>query len=807
MALSVVEQYNYTADATVGAHANLGTVSNGIIRARRNGPKVTGNGADGMSGVFKTVNGSPGAYHEWTVNPDGGSALVYDLFVRAWKVNVDLDGYAIFLGGFTQVYFFYAYDTGTSRNRLKLSDASYFATSTVWGPDYAALPYEWINLRIAINKISLYHYDVVYMSRQNQSDPWDTLLTFTNQNMYENTTAFAGNNNNASTAQFAGRLFATVCSGNWADRYDNVPGLTWPENETDWYVDPVDGSDSNDGAEATPWQTWSKLMAEEGYGTFQACNPADRYIYTSDDSSLDWAAQSQAKTGDQYFSGLIRRRGDRISIVPASDNSEYIVDRSLEFRTPGITVKSTIVGTRPKLVHAQPIPASQWVLDGGGLTYVNTTASNINVCCWQDRRILTPVTAANSSAALALTDATEGTFWVSDVNGDIYIRPLKDVDLTTAPDGTIETSLITGGSATLMVMNGDDQGVEWLDLGYTTLAWGTDAVGGYCVGFGAGGLKTLCNCNIHDGGKHLMGNVGNGFAYSDMIVMGNFCQGGPGFSGPGGFTIDVDYCDQPADNPNVGNRVYKRNNVTIGNTTIAGTGKYTKDPNYPQYTTHSSGLGTVFPFTSYIFVNENYENSGACEIPEHPESTGKYKNCKLSYMQLGNNSTATSCTFRNCGQLGGTYDYCLAQFEETANTSSYSTFRWSDGFVTRITNSVLDLTSTRTASVWYHVFGHGWEVTISNSTIFLPPGVSLIQDASSVDLLLCKRVRWVLGDGASHAILKSYDDGATTANRTLAQMKTLGLDVGGIYVDPKSTSVDVEWSNLIKYNKKFAFFG
>lgn len=789
MALTIASQYNWTADQSTGG--SVGTIVNGPIPHRRNGPVVSGNGSDGMSGRIYLAPSGNSQTATWSSTDSG--IRIFDLFLRAKSIVSQSAGHTVYPFYLPNVYLFWAYDAtyGAVRAKLLLQAEGVYYTFPVWTDQ----PLEWIELRLAANKTGANTYNLEFMVR-NSSGSWTTIVSktaFNNGTALNTLTTGADTGGGAANTQgLIGRIFASIATASaWGDRYDDLPDTTFPSNRTNWYFDPVGGSDSNDGSSASPWKTFTKMVDEDAK-TFGSRFPANRFMDVNSEEIFSYSGLSQEEIANVLDSGLKIRASDNV-IIAYNDGVENVAELSVTLSTPGLTLRGARKDQKPKIVHAQPITAGSWTLVAGKTNTYQATFATADRFAWQNRRALTPIFAANSGAAgTAVEAASPGCFW-TDASGLMYVHAFNNINLTTAPNGTIETSLITGLGPTLISMSGDDQGVQGLDLGYTTLRKpnsAIDTVGGYPVGFGGAGLKSLTDCIIHDGGKHLVGDTGNR-ANSTFIVMNNILQGCAGWGGVSQ-TVFADYCSQTVGNDYTGNRSYYQNNKIFRNSMLMGTANYYHDINQSPYITHSNGGGTASPFSELMFVNEDYEfGGGAPDIQIEPTEI-IFKNCKFSRMASRNNALFTDCTFRNVGPLGGTYTRCLSVFdpEETGPSAVYC--RLDDGGITLIEKSVLVLDTINSVS-WF-VNTHGHELTIRDCTIFLKTGKYLISGATAADLITFTNIRWVTADGLDQCIFSDYDGVTITLSQLLGNDPGFDnlISTGDVYVPINETSISDE---------------
>lgn len=795
MALSILQRYNWAADQTTGGAA--GTIDGGTIVTRRNGPIISGNGADGMSPRF-FINGAGNQNYQWTGFTDtDGTIRVIDVMLRAEWMYTGNPAHIMYFCDGDRFACGVAMNAGFTSTEMFVGFYSGGAGANTALPSYANTPYEWINFRIVTRKISAGVYDVETMCRPSLQaggpGGWTTIHSLTSYNMGGgNTMARFGMSTFGAyaTQQFKGRVFGSVASAAaWSERYDDLPGQTWPSNSTTWYFDPVGGNDSGDGSSSAPWMTLDKLMDEDAK-TFQAPAVANRWVYTATGLPYDWTAYSLKVTGDLYWAGKIRSAGDRV-IIAYNNGLEIAVNRTLSFSTPGLRIGGPAFDQLPKLSHAQAIPASAWSVYSGNIYQATLSANRF---AWQNRRAMSPVFGANISAAAI--SMTPGTFYIDATK--MYVRAFNDINLATAPNGTIETSLVDGTGVTLLNLAGrtntnvlpirrdGDQVAEFMDLGYTTLRTMNspgEAVGGYPIGADGHGLNIIFRNKVHDGGKHLVGILIDRLN-SGIIIMDNEFTG---CSPTGGHTVDVDYCSQVTANTFVNNRAYRRGNRTIANAITAGTGKYHRDEQESQYICHSNGGGTASTHSSLIFQDEDYTGAGPSLDIQQDVAELLANDCKFTVMNARSNMVFNRCTFNRQGPMVGIYNNCLLTCQPRTSDASVAQAQLSTTNTCVLNRCVLDMNCTGVAMLF--AVSNGFTMTFTNCTIMLPAGIALLSGATNASTISFRGCRWVLGGGASQNLFLSYNDGSTTANRTLANLQTLGIDVGGTLVTPQSASV------------------
>lgn len=294
-------------------------------------------------------------------------------------------------------------------------------------------------------------------------------------------------NPSGSGSGFRGRygMPALYAMSSWADRLDAIPdAIDPPAGPRTWFVDPVSGSDSNDGTStATAWQTITKINAESEFcGLFPAASYA---------------------------------AGDTLTIDTRNANL-LLGTASFNILTSGLNVIQ-LGGGRSGTGEIQawtPILAGAWSGPIAGTTKVyqaTLSETNTHIVLWEDDKWLNHPTGANLAAVQSTLESTPGSFWTNGTT--IYLHPFGSTN--PGSDGKAYTRSYNRGASgvSAVQMLATDLRLSGLRVRKTCLANSAtnDAILGYCIqsNSAAGGVSRLENCYCDYGSKHIFGFTDN----------------------------------------------------------------------------------------------------------------------------------------------------------------------------------------------------------------------------------------------------------------------------------------------------------
>jgi hypothetical protein len=539
------------------------------------------------------------------------------------------------------------------------------------------------------------------------------------------------------------------------------------EQSNNWYINPVTGNDSSDGATpATAWKTADKVSVESQYSGMldsNALGPGNGDVLTIDTSGaplvIDTNTLSFATQG--------------LKVQPVSGQT-YIKCQAEEF-----------------LTNAAFTPTA-----GLGKTY-QTADTQTNVVAWQNDEWMWHVKAASYGAAAAVTnpktglttnypttgaalDAVSGSFYTDGTT--LYIHPFGDSNPTT--DGNIYTRSInrSGGLAAVDFMAGNYRAIGFYIRKTALVDSGDNDFGAYCfqdgVLSGSGLSSSIEGGYFAYGDKHCFGSTG-GVTASTLLILDTECEQGQPYCAFGGQTPFVSYSGATtADNVHLyqGCTCLTRSGL-IGSTAgdPVGTGG-------DIILSHNDGIGTSF--ASITLNNCNFASASA--------TIGATTNLVLTNQtQIGQvntycpNTTIQQTTFpyqfvsMESGASNLTVRNCL--FKPTFALSpapAYFGFLLA-GNVT-IQGCTFDLSGITGNSASYFQQGiiqrtGSLNLTFQNNAYIVPPGenLPLLYHASSSDTLTFDHNAYNLGAGT---ILARAPTGTTATDLTFAQWQALGKD-------------------------------
>ena len=588
--------------------------------------------------------------------------------------------------------------------------------------------------------------------------------TTTSFNMGGSLASFSGGWLNASGSESFPRkgrygMPSVYTMGSWSDRLVAISDvIDPPTGPFSWYVDPVSGSDTNDGlSTSTAWKTASKINAE------------------SSNCGLFPTTAGYAN-------------GDTLTIDTTSGN--LILDsttQSLWIQTRGLNVVQLgggLSGTGEIQAWKQ-IANNSFSLTSGTTKVYQTTDTDTSSVVWENDKWMNHPTGANLAAVQSTLESTPGSFWTDGTT--MYLHPFGDTNPTT--DGKVYTRSYyrNAGDGALQISVPDTR-MSGLRVRKTCIAHKStnDPGANYCFyGYGShGGTNLYENCYGDYGSKHVFGFTDNDVNRQTTV---NNCQAEQG-SPYSSQSTWVDYSSQST----TGTATTVYNNCVTNRTTglIGSTTGNTDPSNSEAWLCHNNGSSN-YQFATITFNNCTLNgkidtfgavyslrfNGGTCSggVPKSPDAL--FSQVRVSYGVLTCDQTGGATRVRNCivtpGNLfsgggeasaQGVVDYqgCLIDMRSTnSNTNDQCLFKRS-GSLNLIWKNNLFIGSPT------YRFGilNGNSLTVSptfNNNAYILNGTT--------------------------SVAYNYNDGSTTSNRSLAQWLGLGFDSGSI-TPTLSTSID-----------------
>jgi len=545
----------------------------------------------------------------------------------------------------------------------------------------------------------------------------------------------------------------SLCSmGAWEDRYDDLPSVIAPPVPPyNWYLDPTNGSDANDGSSpAQAWKTNGFVTTESANAGLFSREPG--WVNTGTLAPITAASFTADQLATMIDDGEIECIGDRL-IISSNNSDEQRVSSLLEIKTDNLRVTSDIPGTRAVLSTYKVV--SGWSKTGGYTNIYQATDSVANCVLWEDRKWMAHPKGANLAAVGASLDATPGSFWTDGTT--MYAHPFGSTNPTS--DGKVyERSVVNSANAGILQQS---RGGEIRDIGAVGTALvnpaGTDLIGGYGVSLWAeqtGGLGVCRNLFADNCGKHVFSNAA--VTRSDTRVIWLDCEAGRmpplSYVAVGAATSWVDYYLGGSGNQ----AAYRRCSVNAnGNTGVVGSASGRSREVY-----YSSIYGHGGASASSGLWIRDCDLRGGGRMNYFSSANPIITDCDWS---AGNeNATFTGCTLRDVmAGIGGTYNECvfIADEIEVVDNNPRITAN------TVIDHCTFDLRLVSGIVAFWDV--DSFLVTIRDSVILL--GDSMFISGLTSALLLANNNVYQ-ADSTSKLIYRNFD----AVDRTLAGMQTAG---------------------------------
>jgi hypothetical protein len=569
-------------------------------------------------------------------------------------------------------------------------------------------------------------------------------------------------------------LGGAVLAGIGAVGEGTIPaGLLPPvEERHTWYLNPATGNDSNDGLTTTAaWRTLDKVNTEGAHAGFRS---SPSYL-----------------TGDTLVIDT--------SIAPLDLGASV-----LTLRTPGLTVQPAEGQEYIMFEAARDVSAEQatWArFDPDKFPNIWQTTDNgaadlASVVIWEEDKWLNHPAGAAFADVKANLNSTPGSFFSDgttlylhpfgstdpNIDGKSYTRSRFRNDLSSPAPGP-------GQSAVFILV---DEAVSMRLIGArvrkTALARSEDSdpILAYGIQIGhsrTGGEVVLSNCYLDYNSKHAFGTTVDG---DNLLVTLENCRAEQ--CQPSG-TPFVDFNGTFGKN---GNRTIYKNCSSLAPLPMIGATAGTAGGT--AYISHDSGGGDQFTTIDFVggIYNGNFSVGNSVTSLSLSGTTfggnagGSGQGCK--------NVTATGCTITSlpmsAGSAGSTTTVrnCLLVFSRGQFVNSASAL--AQGAVVYEANT-FDLRPHLSGDVMdFALFRRvgALDFTFRNNVFIVPfnKQFTLLDGGVSADTLIFGNNVYQLG--SSGFVVKNFNDGNVTANRTLAQWQALGKDLGSQNANPQLDS-------------------
>lgn len=435
--------------------------------------------------------------------------------------------------------------------------------------------------------------------------------------------------------------------------------------------------------------------------------------------------------------------------------------------------------------------STTWALSAGTTkTYETTDGSATDltsVVGWEADKWPTHPTGAAFSNVKSAMDAVAGS-WYSD-GTKIYLHPLGDTNPNT--DGKIYTrSRARAGGNPAINLNAFDVQLFGAYVGKTCVAVSTDSTSGQNQGVtwngNAGGTGRTSGCYVYYASKHAIGQLDNSTGCY-LLVDGNITTQGTPYEGGGGYSAYVSDNGGASATTNGDTHTFVNNADTL-NVGLIGSSAGTVNLAMPSWLCHPVGYAEINHIANNFCASLNPQNttSGPAALNvfggSYPSiggswQAGLFDRVRTTAAVITPGSGSVSTTITNSIMVWGASTSMTLGDGHLGNYVVFGTLT--------LLNDTIDMsqaviTDTANAAPWNRSTG-ALNVTVKN-TIFLNNGASnapsLFGGLLNTDTVSLGTNAFQIAAGG--VVLKSYNDGSTTANRTLAQAQTLTLDSGSI---------------------------
>jgi hypothetical protein len=769
LALTLVQRETFQGVGTLnsGTPGNLGAVNTGNFYKRAVGPRVTGDttaNSLGWSADMRLVSAVlSNVYHTVTITATAAASLgCFSSFYRMGSVsnNVANRGYLSNLvqaNGNQLVKVLISSATGT----FWYNSSSNF-TDTDSGVTYPVR--QWFELRHSWKLNSSTRYDFQVAFRLAGSSTWTTIYSVLNLLLSGALISARGGSVALSNSYgtFRGRygMPALYQMDAYADATLALPDVVDPTNAgTTWYLNPSTGSDTNDGVTAaSPWQTVGKFNTESQYGGL--------------------------------FGAATYPTGDTLEL----DTSGAVLDlggTQMLVKTPGINIRPPTGQTYADVKLWKDITSATWALESGTSHVYSTTdggaTDKVGVVIWENDgttdntgagdKWLTHPTGAAFTNVKATMDATPGSFYSDGTK--VYLHPFGST-VPSADGKTYSRSRNYGSGSGLSTIDitVPDVHLKGIRCGKDCLARSTDHdpyVSDLIQTEGSdGGTSLFEGLYLFHWGKHAISFTGNTLTRTYTVQDSQFEQGSPYASQ----TVLVDYTSQSANGACV---TYYTRCTSLHSVGLIGSAAGSTAASVDALFSHNNGSGTQF--TQYV-TDCNFPTGGiggnypalAAQIISNTIFAGGLSGaaiftadrCKFTYKLATGNGLGVVTVTNSLLPLTTAFNSGLANNRGVKGTTVYR-------------GCTIDLRGVPSGDdVQGGVFlrQDASNLTVENCVVIInaADAWTVFQNFLNTDTLTIGHNEYVLGSAAK--LHRQYNDGSTTADRTLAQAQTLGLDAG-----------------------------
>ncbi len=755
------ETFQGVGTLTSSAPGNLGTVT-GTFYKRAVGPKITGDTTASGLGWSADFHSSSLVTSTLPVTVSGSAVPPPD-DIQCFDCWIYVSNYS--LSGTNDIRFANLLRQGQSSPVVSVSlgqqSGSISLESFANGPRTSVnlKLHTWYEVRLAWNLHvgGYFSYDVSVLYREAGAASFTTLCDYSSLILY---TPLVSVVSGSFTYDYYSRLNgrfgmpSLYTLDSFSDRTALVSDVVDPSaGPFNWYVNPVSGNDNNDGTTASSaWKTVAKINAESlNCGMF----PSTGGYATGDTLNISGA------TGP----------GTGLFLGPAF----------LDINTQGLN----LIGhdTPYSYIQAEEIMTEAWTLVSGSSTIWQCTLSTVDPSSlmWEDDKWLNhPMGTTFAGAVATAMAAMKGSYWTDGTT--MYYRPFVDSNPNT--DGKVKTrSYNRGGVGDSAIQIWAPQvHISGIKCQKTALAVmdSNDPVNAYCLQSQGtlNGASLIEHCYFDYGSKHILGFTDNSTSRSFIVrdVTVDQCQ--PYFAG----TPLVDYCSLTG--PLSNTTTYTR----VSNPHVLGLiGSTTGDPNNSINATwysHSGGPG--------VYSNITMNN---CQFAGYVESTSAESSMTLSQTTCG----AIVASLAGSGTT--TVDRCkttvsgINNDNATCNTvvtnsiiaptllpyNGGSEFQLLGNMVFKgCTFDFSGLVSSGPSA--YYIRQGALNLTMQDCIVMLNPaynGFGFLANAVNTDTFALDHNLYQTASN-SGAVFCNYNDGTTTANRSLQQLVTLKIENNSI---------------------------
>lgn len=524
------------------------------------------------------------------------------------------------------------------------------------------------------------------------------------------------------------------------------------------YINPATGNDANDGR--TPATAWASEVAANTALAVVGNGITHLRIDTSG-APLYLTAPVRAHANAQ--SGIV-----------------------IEGATPGMKADLRAYKILSNAVFTQPNAA----------TYPNvwsTTDTQARSVLWErggvnayDLIWYTHPLGASFAAVASTLNTTPGSFWTDGTT--MYFRPLTGNDPVGDGKEYVRSRVFpsvlgdeAGGHAVELFTTGT---VRNLMIGGTAIAGaalGSDLVdGAYCLKvINGSGSTVLKDLYLYNGGKHNLGLIngtsGNTVLTEDVQVE----QCSPYATAQ---TIIVSYAN--ASSANI-THTYRR--ITCNkNSGLVGSMAGTVNSNFPTFYTHNADIGDPTPFNQITIedcswlgqhIGQGVSITNGLIINRVQFGFGIVMNAICDRIRLDAGLVVPQAATDSVVVTNSVYVSTVQPNSSKAQFRAMGTMRYE--------NCTFDTTLAPTGSAVFWRFGTlnlTYKNNIHIANVSGSGNCGALIDGRNTDTLVFTRNNYYLASGKRLSL--TYNDGATTSNRTFAQWQALGFDAGSIETNP-----------------------